>query len=154
MPLASVSCPLQELSLEHFLYRTNLEVKSWKNTIFWTKKGDSRKNEWGAQWIIFDNFVQFCAISKVPMVLIKENINYYHRIGFIKICLPIFARIYFEYWTSSTGLETGCKPVLFQTACRMTSHRCFFAWQLSAKKQFVYYQTTLYSCSKIPGFEF
>ena len=46
-----------------------------------------------------DYFEPFCAISKVPMVLIKENNNQFHRIGFIEICLPIFAQIYFEYVT-------------------------------------------------------
>ena len=44
-----------------------------------------------------DYFDQFCAISKVPMVLIKEIIYKYHRIGIIKISLLIFAQIFFEY---------------------------------------------------------
>ena len=39
-----------------------------------------------------DYFEQFCAIS-VPMVLINDNTNLYHRIGFIEICLPIVLTI-------------------------------------------------------------
>ena len=33
-------------------------------------------------------FVQFCAFSKVPMVLIKGNIYLYHTIG----CIPILCK--------------------------------------------------------------
>ena len=41
-------------------------------------------------------FEQFCAISKVPIVLNEDYTNY-HVIDFIEKCLHIFAQIYFEY---------------------------------------------------------
>ena len=55
-----------------------------------------------------DYFQQFCAISKVLMVLIIENIYYYHIIGFIKICLPIFVQIYFEYVSFKFKIDQNC----------------------------------------------
>ena len=39
----------------------------------------------------------FCALPMVLMFLVREDSYYCHWIGFIEICLPIFAQIHVEY---------------------------------------------------------